>query len=157
MHSANGSKISLMTVHLVKLSVGAESVDDLRAWVKKRVASNKKSGAYCDYGAVHDHVTRMHPRREAALLEGGSIYWVIKGAILARQAILGFEKTTGADEIVRTAIILSPEIVLTQVQPRRAFQGWRYLPVEDAPGDLKGGCKNAPPELSLELAELGLL
>jgi hypothetical protein len=100
----------------------------------------------------------MHPRREKELLEGGSIYWVIKGVILARQKIVGFEKRTGKDEIERTAILLDPAYVLTEAQPRRAFQGWRYLAGEDAPQDLKKGArKGPPPELGRELAELGLL
>ena len=143
-----------MTVHLVKLCVGAETVGDLRDWVEKRTHQNEKAG----HGRIHNHVTRMHPRRETELLGGGSLYWVIKGVILVRQAILGFEKRLGADQIERTAILLVPELVLTEPQHRRAFQGWRYLSAADAPGDLslKRG-KQPPPELSVELAELGLL
>lgn len=143
-----------MTVHLVKLCVGAETVGDLRAWAEKKAAANEKAGK----GRVHDHVTRMRPRRRDALLEGGSLYWVIKGVILVRQAIVGFEQRTGDDGVERTAVMLSPELVLTEPQPRRAFQGWRYLGVEDAPNDLRAGRRMAaPPELSIKLAELGLL
>ncbi|WP_428408548.1 DUF1489 family protein [Hyphococcus sp.] len=148
-----------MTLHLVKLCAGADSVDDLAARIDYRCEVNKKAGL----GAVHDHVTRMHSRREEELLEGGSIYWVIRGVILARQNIIGFERRTGKDEIERTAILLDPAYVLTEPQPRRAFQGWRYLPAEDAPQDLKGqnlkgrGRKGPPPELGAKLAELGLL
>lgn len=147
-----------MTVHLVKLSVGSETPDTLAAWVKKKTAANEKAGL----GRVHDHVTRMHPRREAELLDGGSIYWVIKGVVQARQKLIGFEKRIGADGIERCAILIDPPLILTEPQPRRAFQGWRYLPVEDAPADLKTGSgrstrKAPPPELSIELAELGLL
>lgn len=143
-----------MTLHLVKLCAGAESVGDLADRIDHRAAVNEKAGL----GRVHDHVTRMHPRREKELLEGGSIYWVIKGVILARQKIVGFERRTGKDEIERTAILLDPAYVLTEAQPRRAFQGWRYLAGEDAPRDLKKGARNGPPpELGRELAELGLL
>lgn len=143
-----------MTVHLVKLSVGSESIDTLGAWVKKRVAANRKAGM----GAVHDHVTRMFPRREKELLEGGSIYWVIKGVVLARQKLIGFEKRAGADGIERCAILMEPPLIPTEPQPRRAFQGWRYLSAEDAPADLNLRARRAPPpELSIELAELGLL
>lgn len=142
-----------MTVHLVKLSVGAEGVDDMRRWVERRVARNAKG----PFGAVHDHVTRMFPRREAELLDGGSLYWVIKGVILLRQRLVGFRAATGEDGIERCAILLDPELVETEAQPRRAFQGWRYLRPEDAPADLgKGGAK-APPALRAKLAELGLL
>lgn len=144
-----------MTLHLVKLCAGADGLDDLRARINHRVEANIEAGR----GRVHDHVTRMHPRREEELLNGGSIYWVIKGVILARQKIVGFERRTGRDQIERTAILLDPGYVLTTPASRRAFQGWRYLPEEDAPSDLKTGKrkKAPPPELSLELAELGLL
>ena len=143
-----------MTVHLVKLCAGAESVDDLAARIDYRVAVNLRAGL----GRVHDHVTRMHPRREQELLDGGSIYWVIKGVVLARQKIVGFERRACADDIERTAILLDPAYVLTEAQPRRAFQGWRYLPAADAPRDArKGAGKAPPPELGRKLAELGLL
>lgn len=143
-----------MTVHLVKLCVGADTVSDLGAWVKKRTRDNESAGR----GKVHTHVTRMHPRREDELVKDGSLFWVIKGVIQVRQRILGFERRTGADGIERTAILLAPKLVLTEAQPRRAFQGWRYLAAEDAPRDLgKTGRKGPPPELGAKLAELGLL
>lgn len=143
-----------MTVHLVKLSVGSETTDDLAAWVEKKSKANEKAGL----GRVHDHVTRMHPRRESELLDGGSIYWVIKGVIQVRQKLIGFEKRTGADGIERCAILIDPKLIMTEPQPKRAFQGWRYLPASDAPADLKSRSRRAPPpELRLELAELGLL
>jgi hypothetical protein len=143
-----------MALHLIKLCAGAEGVEDLVARINHRAGVNEAAGL----GRIHDHVTRMHPRRETELLDGGSIYWVIKGAIVARQHIIGFERRTGADGIERTAILLDPAHALTEPQPRRAFQGWRYLPVEDAPRDLKGkGRKGSPPALGRVLAELGLL
>ena len=143
-----------MTIHLVKLCVGANSVNDLFDWVEKRTAANEKAGR----GRIHEHVTRMHPRRETELLEGGSIYWVIKGMILVRQRLIGFEQRNGADGIRRCAILIDPPLIMTEPQSRRAFQGWRYLPATDAPRDVKQGArKNPPPELAIELAELGLL
>lgn len=143
-----------MALHLVKLSVGSTVVDDLANWVKRRVAHNEKLGR----GRVHDHVTRMFPRRADELLDGGSLYWVIKGVVLVRQAIVGLETVTGADGIDRCAILMNPEMILTEPQPRRAFQGWRYLPGDDAPGDLSNAAKGAAPaELQRELAILGLL
>ncbi|WP_411816028.1 DUF1489 family protein [Hyphococcus sp. DH-69] len=146
---------SMTALNLVKLCVGAETIDDLVARIESRVRINKAAGV----GSVHDHVTRMHPRRESELLDGGSIYWVIKGIVSARQPIIGFEKRTGTDGIQRTAILLDPAFVLTEPQPRRAFQGWRYLTAEDAPRDIKRGKrqKGMSPELGRELAELGLL
>ncbi|MGE0408104.1 MAG: DUF1489 family protein [Amphiplicatus sp.] len=142
-----------MTIHLLKLSVGAQGVEDMTAWVEGRVKKNARG----PYGAVHDHVTRMFPRRVDEILDGGSIYWVIKGVVLMRQPIIGLEKATGEDGIERCAILMAPDIVLTEAQPRRAFQGWRYLKPEDAPRDLKGGARREPPALRARLAELGLL
>ncbi len=143
-----------MTVHLVKLCVGAETVNDLAVWVKKRSRENEQAGRGC----VHEHVTRMYPKREAALLDGGSIFWVIKGHILVRQRLLGFERRVGGDGIRRCAILIDPVLNPTESQSRRAFQGWRYLRVEDAPGDVKkGALANPSIDLTIELAELGLL
>ena len=143
-----------MTVHLVKLSVGSESVDTLEMWVKKRVSANRKSAR----GAVHDHVTRMHPKRAPELLDGGSIYWVIKGVILCRQKVVGIERVTGHDGIERTALLMAPKLIRTEPQMRKAFQGWRYLRPQDAPRDLAASRRTAiPPQLHAELANLGLL
>ncbi len=143
-----------MTVHLVKLSVGTESIDGLEAWIKRRVSHNKKSG----FGKVHDHVTRMHPRRAEEILDGGSIFWVIKGVVLCRQRVVDIQKVTGSDGIGRSALLMDPPLIRTEPQIRRAFQGWRYLAPDDAPGDLgEQIASKAPPELQLKLAELGLL
>ena len=91
-------------------------------------------------------------------MDGGSLYWVIKGVVLARQVILGFEPRHGADGVERTAILLEPRLTLTEPQSRRAFQGWRYLSPDDAPFDLSAvRGKETPPELSAALADLGLL
>jgi hypothetical protein len=143
-----------MTVHLVKLCVGADSVEDVVAWTKRRVAANAKGR----WGRVSHHVTRMYPKRAAEILAGGSLYWVIKGIILVRQRIVDLKKVSGDDGIERCAILLDPRIVETEARARRAFQGWRYLEPEDAPPDLKSGTRRrAPTALRAKLAELGLL
>ncbi|MBT8473070.1 MAG: DUF1489 domain-containing protein [Marinicaulis sp.] len=142
-----------MTVHLIKLCVGADAIDDLAARVKERLVAFDKAPA----GKAYIHVTRMHPRREKDLIDDGSIYWVIKGSVQARQRFLGIDDQIGADGIKRAAFFLDPKIILTEPAPKRAFQGWRYLPVEDAPRDLSDYDSGAPPGLSKELAELGLL
>lgn len=142
-----------MALHLIKLAAGADGVDELRRRIERSVAANIKAGR----GAVHAHETRMHPRRREEILDGGSLYWVIRGVVLVRQRILGLETRKGADEIERCAVMLDPELVPTAAQPRRAFQGWRYLKAEDAPPDLSGAEASAPPALRAKLAELGLL
>ena len=144
-----------MTINLVKLCVGAETIDDLERWVKRRVSTNRAAGL----GHVHDHITRMTPKRREEILDGGSIYWVIKGNILVRQEIVDLKPVVGADGIGRCAFLMKPPLISTQPFPRKAFQGWRYLPSDDAPPDLaKGQNKKGPaPELQIELAALGLL
>jgi hypothetical protein len=101
----------------------------------------------------------MWPKREAEVLAGGSLYWVIKGVILARQRIVGLEKVEGADGILRCALVLDAEVIRTEAAPRRPFQGWRYLDPAESPRDLpKGRAREEalPVELAQALAEIGL-
>jgi hypothetical protein len=145
-----------MALHLVKLCVGADSIQDLRDWVSQR--SLLAIAAGLEPHSVH--TTRMFPKRAEELLDGGSLYWVIKGQVLARQNFLDVSSSTGADGISRCNLILGPEVIETSPAPKRPFQGWRYLKHEEAPRDL-GGSDGAndelPSELKRELAELGLL
>jgi hypothetical protein len=137
--------------HLIKLSVGTEGVSDLADW-QKTVAARTSDG-------FPRHVTRMWPKREDEVLNGGSIYWVIKGVILCRQKILRLDEVTGHDGIRRCAIVLDPELVRVEPTQKRAFQGWRYLKPDDAPADLgraKEGEADLPPSLSAALAEIGV-
>jgi len=139
-------------LHLVKLSVGTETVDSLEEWQKIK-RSETPDGC-------SRHVTRMWPRREKEILEVGSMYWVIKGSIQARQRIVGFDEVIGSDGIRRCAIVLGPELIRTQTALRRPFQGWRYLKAEDAPPDLPKGRKSEEPlptELAAALAEIGVI
>lgn len=139
------------TVHILKLCVGAETVDDLLDWQRTRAAQNADG--------LPRHVTRMWPRRAAEVQNGGSLYWVFKGMVLARQRILRLDEVQGVDGIVRCGLVLDPAVVRTEPQPRRPFQGWRYLKPEDAPRDLpamRKGDDPLPPELSAALADLGL-
>lgn len=138
-------------VNLVKLCVGAESVEDLSDWQTERAMRIP--------GWVPQHVTRMWPKREADILAGGSLYWVIKGVILCRQQITALQERPGDDGVTRCALILAPEIIRTEAAPRRPFQGWRYLDPNDSPRDLPPGrtADSALPEsLALELARMGL-
>ncbi|WP_317625392.1 DUF1489 family protein [Rhodalgimonas zhirmunskyi] len=136
----------------MKLSVGTETVDDLAAWQgQKRVQTAD---------GYPRHITRMWPRRESEVLSGGSIYWVIKGVVQARQKILRLDEVIGQDGIRRCAIVLEPELIRTAPALRRPFQGWRYLDPKDAPPDLsesRAKDDDLPPDLSAKLAEIGVL
>lgn len=142
--------------NLIKLCVGAESVEDLTGWIAERLADKRRRGL----SEEQMHVTRMTPKRQEALLDGGSLYWVIKGIIQCRQRILELRPVTGEDGIPRCAIVLDPEVVLVEPRPRGPFQGWRYLEDKDAPADLAAtaeGVAEMPADMRRELAEMGLL
>ena len=143
-------------VHLIKLCVGVDTVEDLCDHVKNRISVAQENG---EKGEIF-HTTRMTPKRQDELLNGGSLYWVIKGNVQARQYLKDIRPFTDANGIKRCDLVLEPRIILTQWQPRRAFQGWRYLKPEDAPIDLADGQSGAnalPPDLRVELSDLGLL
>jgi hypothetical protein len=141
-------------VHLVKLCVGLDTVAELEAWQAQSAARAAAAGR--DPRPVH--VTRMWPRRAGELTASGSLYWVFRGAILARQRILALEPRQGEDGIPRCALILHPALMRTAPQPRRPFQGWRYLRPEDAPRDLAGDdALDLPPGILAELAAIGVL
>ena len=137
-------------LHLIKLSVGSESVETQAAWQAQQQASTGRLW----------HVTRMWPRREAELLDGGSIFWVIKGGVQSCQRIEALKEVIGEDGIRRCALVLNPQLYHTHPQPRRPFQGWRYLKPEDAPEigqPYVEGEETLPPALQAELAALGIL
>jgi len=138
------------TLHLIKLSVGSESVESLRDWQSSRAAKGPDGLPW--------HVTRMWPKREEQLLRGGSIYWVIKGVIQCRQRIVRLDAVDRGDGIRRCGIVLDPEVVRVDPTPKRAFQGWRYLEGKVAPRDLPKGSANddLPPQLMAALADIGV-
>ncbi len=139
------------TVHLLKLSVGTDDVAGLAAWQ----ATDRAQTA----DGYPRHITRMWPKRAAEILNGGSIYWVIKGVILCRQKIIRLDEHIGADGIRRCAIVSHPDLVRVAATPRRAFQGWRYLPLADVPQDLHADHQQEealPPALSKALADMGV-
>jgi hypothetical protein len=130
-----------MTLHLIKLCVGCDTIEALQAW---HTSTDWR---------VH---TRQTPTRREALLDGGSLYRVFKGLVLCRQPILDIV-TVGEGQARRCEIVLSPEIVRVSPAPRRPFQGWRYLTPEEAPADLSTGTEGQalPVELASRLRELG--
>ena len=141
-----------MALHLLKLCVGADSIADLEAWI-----------AAFGRGRVlreHIHTTRMMPKRVEELLAGGSLYWVIKGQIAARQGLRAIRPFTDGAGIGRCDLVLDPAIIPLRPRPCRPFQGWRYLKPEDAPRDAsdEGADAQALPEpMRRQLRDLGLL
>ena len=143
-------------LNLVKLCVGAEKVSDLVRWRDARAVEARANGI--EY--TPNHVTRMRPRREAELLDGGSLYWVFKGLILARQRIVRLDEVIGEDGIRRCALIFEQDLTLTEAHRRRPFQGWRYLTKADAPKDIglyREDQEEIPGVLRAELSALGVL
>jgi hypothetical protein len=141
-----------MTLNLVKLSVGIESIEHLAAVQEARRMTNNLNGKFW-------HQTRQRPTRDEALLDGGSIYWVIKGVMRVRQLITGLETIRDDEGIRRCRIILDPTLTPTEHRRRRPFQGWRYLESADAPPDLgeEDVAAEMPAEMLEELRALGLI
>ncbi len=145
-----------MTVHLLKLCVGIEDVENLAEVQKRRLEIKRKAGQPAELL----HVTRSFPRRADQVLDGGSLYWVIKRVIRVRQRILELRETVNQEGKPACAIVLDPEHVQVERRPHRAFQGWRYLPPGDAPRDLRdvgAGAEDLPDDMADALKELGLI
>ena len=147
-----------MTVHIIKLSVGTTTIEDLAEWQTERLANQKRAGITAPRLF---HTTGQKPKREQDVLAGGSIYWVIKGIISVRQKLIGFDTGQKDDGTPCCLLLLDPKLVPVRPTPRRPFQGWRYLAADAAPPDLKAGARNALAEMPMamrkELAGLGLL
>lgn len=138
-------------INLIKLCVGTDSIDDLADWQAACIAADPENQPM--------HITRMWPKRADELLNGGSLYWVIKGSVQVRQRVIRLEEVNGADGIRRCGIVLDPELVRTTSALRRPFQGWRYLAADDAPADLPKSRSDdtpLPDELADALNILGL-
>jgi hypothetical protein len=146
-----------MPLHLIKLSVGTDSIEDLEDWIKLKLKEQRKRGVR---KPERMHITRMVPKRTEELLDGGSIYWVIRGEILCREKIIDIRPFVDKDGVGRCRLVLDPKCVPVRPRPYRAFQGWRYLLAKEAPPDLDRvarGAVNMPEPLRRELRELGLL
>lgn len=142
-----------MTLHLIKLCVGLDTLSALGAWQARRLADMKRNGQKPELV----HITRQTPKRGPEILDGGSLYWVIKGWIAARQRLLELRPMI-RDGVPHCGLVYDAELVAVQPRPRRAFQGWRYFAPEDAPPDIRewsGG--DLPEALRRELTALGLL
>jgi hypothetical protein len=135
-----------VALHLIKLCVGCDTVEELLAWRRESFPS----------GGPWILRTRQTPKRASELVVGGSLYRVYKGLILSRQRILSVD-TIGEGASKRCEVTLDPDVVRTAPTPRRAFQGWRYLTTTDAPPDLGqvGVEVSLPSELARRLRDLG--
>ena len=146
-----------MPLHLIKLAVGCDSVKDLKDWIAERMKAAKKKGL----PQHHVHVTRMVPKRGDEIVSGGSLYWVIKGEIAAREKIIAIEPFRDKDGIGRCRIVMQPRVIPVSPRPMRPFQGWRYLKEDAVPPDLTktsaSGLAAMPEPMRRELRELGLL
>lgn len=141
---------------MLKLCVGAESIGDLEGWIDERMALRRARGEPIE----QFHTTRMVPKRVEEIVGGGSLYWVIKGQIAARQRLTDIRPFKDTDGIGRCHLVLEPVVVPVTPRPFRPFQGWRYLLEADAPRDLSEGGTDLgemPEALRRELAVLGLL
>lgn len=143
------------TVHLIKLAVGVEDVGHLSRIQDARRAQAEREGR----PPIARHITRSRPRRASDVLDGGCMFWVIRGLLQVRQRIVELEDVTGEDGVPRCAIGLDATLVRVTPRPCRPFQGWRYLDPGEAPADLGQGNESMdmPPELIAELRDLGLL
>jgi hypothetical protein len=145
-----------MPLHLLKLAVGCDSIRDLEEWIEETQAHFRRLGRSYE----QTHTTRMVPKRMDAIVDGGSLYWVIKSQIACRQRLLAIRPFTDADGIGRCHLVLEPIVVPVEPRPCRPFQGWRYLEGKDAPRDLtrsSGDLAAMPETLRRELVDLGLL
>jgi hypothetical protein len=145
-----------MTVHLVKLCVGVDTVEELHEWQFSHLKALRKARK----PAEHCHRTMQTPKRRNEILDGGSLYWVIKGLILVRQRVLDLRADLKDDGTACCGIVLDPKLVATRPQARRPFQGWRYLDPADVPPDLRAYApsrRQPPPGMREDLRELRLI
>ena len=146
-----------MSLNLLKLCVGCESIADLEEWIAARRAEALRQGRPPEQA----HITRMVPKRGDEIVGAGSLYWVIRGLIACRQPVLAIRPFTDAEGVGRCRLVLDPAVTPVEPRPCRPFQGWRYLAPDDAPRDISrsaaGDLAAMPESMRRELASLGLL
>jgi len=145
-----------MALHLIKLCVGCDSITDLEGWIEENRSLHRRLGRAYE----QTHTTRMVPKRVDELLDDGSLFWVIKGQVAARQKLLEVRPFKDGEGIGRCHLVLESKVVAVEPRPYRPFQGWRYLVAKDAPRDIDlmaGDLARMPEDMRRELAELGLL
>jgi hypothetical protein len=132
-------------LHITKVAVGCS---DLNALARRLSGRAIEGETYV--------TTRYRPTRHAELI-GGSLYWIVKHQLIARSTILRFEE----DERGHCLIRLEDPLVPVRARPKRAHQGWRYLPGPDAPADMASGevddLAALPTQMVRELSSLYLI
>ena len=142
-----------MALHLLKLCVGVETIVELETGIAER----RHQRGVANEPVEQIHTTRMVPKRAAEVCDGGSLVWVIRGQVAARQLIRDIRPLVGDDGIARCQLVLEPAVVRVEPRPCRRFQGWRYLADELRPRDLDPGGGELPESLRYALRELCLL
>jgi hypothetical protein len=142
------------SVHLLKLFVGLATLPQLIAFQRNKLKVAKAAGEPLELV----HITRHTPKRAGELLSGGSIYWIMSGAIVGCQRLLALRPIV-VDHVPHCQIVFDPKLIAVAPRDHRPFQGWRYLDPKDAPADLKKGSRprGLSAEIALELSRLGLL
>jgi hypothetical protein len=136
-------------LHLSKLAVGVRDIAHLRDLQAQRLLTEPPLR----------HRTRNLPRRRDEVLDGGSMYWVVAGAMVVRQRVLDIIPDRWDDGSACAALLLDPTLVPVSGRPMRPFQGWRYLPAADAPPDIgqEAWDGDLPEALRRELRSLCLI
>ncbi len=129
-----------MALHLIKLSVGSDSVEDLAAWQSERLRQMKRDGIEPELF----HRTFQMPKRRDELLDGGSIYWVIKGIVQARQRLLDLREGTRDDGTPCTLLILDKTLVPVRPAPRRATFNAASRAISAAARDTRRSSRRSP-------------
>jgi hypothetical protein len=145
-----------MPLHLIKLCVAVDTISELKEWIEQRLREKRRKRQ----PAEHIHTTRMFPTRKEELLDGGSLYWVIRGEIACRERLIDVRPFVDKEGVKRCRLVMDGKVVPVMPKPRGPFQGWRYLPANEAPADLAKsgkGVAQLPEALRRELRELGLL
>ncbi|MBV1901294.1 MAG: DUF1489 domain-containing protein [Kordiimonadaceae bacterium] len=143
-----------MTIHLIKLAAGAQKLADIADKLAIHTVADS------EFGSIVPVFTRNTPKQKEGLLAGGSLYWVAKGRVVARSPFVDVRAQTDGEGRAYCELCILPELIRVQPVPKRAFQGWRYLPAADAPDDIglnESNSEDVSDEMLKELQELGLL
>lgn len=142
-----------MSLNLIKLAVGAASIEEIAKYQEKRRKERKQKPS-----SPHRVFTRSTPKRQAELLDGGSLYWVIKGYVRARQKLIGFDEAADDQGRKYCVFLVERTLIPTAMRAMQPFQGWRYFEAARAPADAQAGdSADVPAEMAAELRRLGLI